>query len=157
MNQLRGITLVVDTVAAKTPVISGLGATRTLNTNESGSTVIFDRAAGTVITLPPPANSVGTFYRFVTNVAVTSNNFKVITDTTTTFMQGQITTVKTSDGTSLRTFADGTTIRAVTSNGSTSGGLIGGDFMVVCVSPTEWQISGSVLASGTIVTPLATS
>lgn len=155
MNQLRGTALVLDTLAFRSPYISGLGATRTLNANESGNSIMFDRAAGIVITLPVPV--IGTTYRFISTVAVTSNSYKVITDSASTFMQGQITTVKTSDGTSLRSFADGTTTRAITSNGTTTGGLIAGDFTVLAVSTTEWQISGTVLASGTIATPLATS
>ena len=52
-------------------VISGEGASRTLLASESGATVLYDRAAGIIYTLPAPV--VGLEFDFVTTVSVTGS------------------------------------------------------------------------------------
>lgn len=136
----------------KAPIISGLGATRTLLATESGSTVLFDRAAGIVITLPVPA--VGLTYDFITTVSRTGGAYEVDTDAGTTFILGSIVNIKT-DLTTLFCLANGTSIVKISSNGTTTGGLLGGRYRLTCVSATVWQIDGTVLGSGTIATPFA--
>jgi len=53
--------------------------------------------------------------------------------------------------------ANGTTIRAVSAAGTTTGGLIGERYRVTCINATQWFIEGIAVGSGTIVTSFATS
>lgn len=155
--QLRGTNIVVDTVSAKVPVISGSGATRTLNEYQSGSTVLFDRAAGIVYTLP--IAKPGIWYEFVTTKSITTNFAKVIADISTNspVMIGNMTQV-TDTGASPVTFvANGTTHIAVSSNGTTTGAQAGSRFIVRALSTGTWFVTGLQVGTGSFATPFTTS
>lgn len=138
----------------KNTVVSGSGATVTLTAAQSGNTVLFDRAAGIVYTLPAPA--VGLTYTFIATVSVTSNAYEVgVANEATTFIQGPL-PVGVAAGTSSVYFGDGTSIVEVTSNGTTTGGLLGSWYTLTCVSATIWQVSGFLSGSGTVATPFST-
>lgn len=137
-------------------VISGVGATRTLTAGESGALCLLDRAAGVVYTLPAPI--VGMQFEFLATVAVTSNAYKVITNAATVFLvggaiMGDVTVAQSGDYFE----ADGTTIVAISANGSTTGGLLGERYKVTCISSTQWTIEGVLHGAGTLATPFATS
>jgi hypothetical protein len=136
-------------------VISGQGATRTLTTRESGALCLFDRAAGIVYTLPPPV--VGMTFEFLVTTTVTSNAAKVITDAGTTFIVGGISAQHQTPGSQDQFTADGTTIRAISTNGSTTGGIQGESYTLTAISSTQWGIRGQTVTSGTAATPFATS
>lgn len=130
-------------------------AAATLTAADNGKTCFFNSAAGDIYTLPVPV--AGMRFRFVVLVTITSNAAKVITDSGSTFLLG--TFVQSTDGTytvALRA-ADGTTIRAWSGNGSTTGGIKGDWFEVVALSTTQWAIWGMGSATGTEATPFATS
>lgn len=151
-----GSKAILDVVGGAQPVISGLGATRTLNANESGSIVALDRAAGIVVTLPAP--KVGAFYDFVATTSVTSNAYKIITDAGTTFLIGSLVNVDTDTSNAVAAWtADGSTHVAVNMNGTTTGGLRGTRMRLTCVSSTQWVVDGVDHGSGTVATPFATS
>lgn len=136
-------------------VISGVGATRTLAANESGSLCLFDSAAGAVYTLPPPV--LGMEFEFAVTVTRTSNAHKIITDAATTFIVGAVALANNAATTGEAFSADGTTIRALSSNGTTTGGVIGDRYRVTAISATQWCIAGVLVQSGTAATPFATS
>lgn len=136
------------------PTISGQGATATLTAAQSGSTVLFDRAAGIIYTLPPP--QAGLWFQFVITVSITSNNAKVITDTGTTLLLGSLFN-SVAAGTGTQFIANNSTHISVVQNGTTSGGLVGTIFNFYCTDATHWAVEGTVLGSGTIVTPFSTS
>lgn len=136
------------------PIISGQGATATLTTAQSGSTVLFDRAAGIIYTLPAPIP--GTYFQFIVTTSITSNNAKIITSAGTVLMIGSVFNAVAA-GTGTQFIANGTTHIAMTQNGTTTGGLIGTCFYAFCVSATLWEIDGVILGSGTIATPFAIS
>jgi len=138
-------------------VNSAEGATRTLLASESGMTCLFDRAAGIVYTLPATANN-GTYFDFLTTVSITSNAAKVITGLSTQFMLGGVIfgSATLAEGGGLFA-ANGTTIVAISSNGSTTGGLIGSSYRLTKHSDTIWGISGICAGSGVTITPFATS
>ncbi|MFP5260989.1 MAG: hypothetical protein ACLGJB_03685 [Blastocatellia bacterium] len=154
--QLRGTAIVVDTIAAKQPVISGSGATRTLNELESGSLVLFDRAAGIVYTLP--SAKPGLTFDFVVTTTITSNNAKVITAAGTELLIGDVVSVDTDTSNAVANFtANGSTHIAITQNGTTTGGIKGTHFRLKCLSSTLWVVDGVVQGSGVVATPFATS
>lgn len=140
-------------LAFKYPVISGQAATTTLTAAQSGSVVLFDSAAGIVYTLPTP--TVGINFTFVTTVSVTSNAYEVVVaNETNTFMLGGV-SVGVAAGTSSVFFGNGTSHVEVTSNGTTTGGLVGSYYTVTCVSATLWQAEGFLSGSGTVATPFS--
>lgn len=154
--QLRGTAIVVDTVQSKQNVISGSGATRTLNELESGSLVLFDRAAGIVFTLPTAKP--GLVFDFAVATTITSNSAKVITAAGTELLTGSLTSVDTDSSNAVASFTgNGSTHIAVTQNGTTTGGIKGTKIRFTCLSSTLWMVEGNLLGSGVVATPFATS
>lgn len=137
-------------------IISDGVATRQLMSDESGATCLFDRAAGVVYTLPTPV--IGMKFRFKQSVTVTSNSAKVITkNPASEFILGMVQVVGGTTETTVSADFNGTTHVACTSNGTTTGGVIGSDFELVAISTTQWMITGVISGSGTVATPAATS
>ena len=138
-----------------TQVIGDAVATRILTAKESGATCLLDAAAGVVYTLPAPV--IGMEFEFITTVSCTSNSHKIITDVATTFMLGEVLMFTTATASPAGFAFNGTTHVACTSNGSTTGGLIGSRVKVRALSATQWFIEASMVGSGVIATPAATS
>lgn len=156
MSQLRGTNIVVDTVEAKKNVISDSGATRTLNENESGSLVLFNRAAGIVYTLP--LAKPGTYFDFAVTTTITTNSAKIITGAGTEFLIGGLTSVDTDTANAVAFFSgNGSTHVAVTMNGTTTGAVLGTKFRATCLSTTRWMIEGQTFGTGVVATPFSTS
>ena len=154
--QLRGTDLVVDKVRAKKNVISGQGATRTLNENESGSVALFDRAAGIVYTLPTAKP--GMVFDFIVTTTVTSNAAKVITAVGTELLIGGYTNVDTDTSNAVAAFTgNGSAHVAVSMNGTTTGAVAGTRLRFTCLSSTRWMVEGMVLGTGVVATAFATS
>jgi Zn-dependent alcohol dehydrogenase len=156
----QAIAVEVDKLRHKKNVISGLGATRTLNANESGSVVLFDRAAGIVCTLPT-APAVGTHFDFIVTTSVTSNAYKIITGAGTELLIGAYTNVDTDTSNAVAVFSgNGSTHVAVNmaaASSNSTGGLAGTKLRFTCLSATRWEVEGVVLGAGTVATAFATS
>ena len=140
--------------AAARQVIA-LTAARTLAIKESGSLVLLDAAAGFTVTLPAPV--VGAFYEFLVTTTVTSSNAKIITDAATTFLLGEVLTYTTATASPAGFAFNGSTHVACTMNGTTTGAIAGTRIRVEAITSTVWAITGTVVGSGTIATPAATS
>lgn len=151
--------LSLDTLQVKKPLISGLGATRTLSEAESGSTVLLDRAAGIVITLPVAIP--GTYFDFVATVSVTTNAYKIITAVGTELLIGGYTSIDTDSSNAQAVFtANGTTHIAINMTAAASnalGGIAGTKLRLTCLSATKWIVDGEVNCAGTPATAFATS
>jgi hypothetical protein len=128
-------------------IISGVGATRTLLSYESGATCFFDRAAGVVYTLPTP--QAGLWYNFITSNAAS------VTAGAGIFLQGVVTLGIVSAATTLAVAGNGTSHITMASNGSTTGGVIGSMTTFVGLDSTHWYVSGFLSGSGTLATPFA--
>ena len=145
-----------DNVRTKQPVLSGWGATATLSVDDSGSLILSDRAAGIVFTLPKAVP--GLVFDFAITTTITSNSFKVITGAATEFLIGSVTSVDTDTSNALVGFTgNGSTHIALTSNGTTTGGILGTKLRFTCLSTTRWMVEGNLLGSGVVATPFATS
>lgn len=142
--------------AVRRPVVEDATAV-TLTAVDSGALIRFDKLDGAIITLPAPA--IGLTFQFVATVSVTSNSFKVITNTGTVFILGTVMMFDTDTLTDnpAPQSANGTTHVAVTMNGTTTGGLLGTSFTVTCVTATLWVVEGRIHHSGAVATPFATS
>lgn len=135
-------------------VISGQGATDTLLASQSGSTILFDRAAGIIYTLPVP--QIGLSFAFIVTVSVTSNNHKVITDAGTTFLTGVVAQGLTTASPVLFV-GNGSSHIATLMNGGTTGGLQGTKLEFTCTSATNWNVNGWNLGSSSNSTLFSTT
>ena len=137
-------------------VISGQGATKTLQAKESGALCLFDRAAGIVYTLPAPV--LGMQFEFRVTTAITSNAAKIITNSASVFLIGSIMGGSLTVADSGDVFqGNGTTHVAVSMSGSTTGGLVGGSLIFTAISATQWSVTGTYVGSSTLADPFATS
>ena len=118
---------------------------------------MFDRAAGVVYTLPTPVE--GMQFEFATTVTITGGAAKTITGTPASqFILGTMFGY-TTDATEIDGFsADGSTHVAISSNGSTTGGVIGDRYTLTAISSTQWLVEGNIFCgTATPATPFATS
>lgn len=138
-------------------VINEAVATRQLTAEESGALCLFDRAAGTVYTLPTPV--AGMNFEFLVTVAVTSNAHKVITKNIASefliggIIMGDVTVAQSGDYFE----ANGTSHVAISAAGTTTGGLLGERYCLTAISATQWAIHGVCHGAGTLADPFATS
>lgn len=157
MANPRGLTPGFNIVGAKARIISGLGATYTLTEDQSGATVLFDRAAGIVVTLPAPV--IGMKFDFLVTVTVTTNSYKVITNTGTVLLAGFISSGV--DNTANKQWiGNGSSHIAVTqaaASTNATGGILGSWLQFTCTTALQWTVTGTVVAGGTPTTPFATS
>jgi len=138
---------------------------QTLTTAQSGALCLFNNATGFTFTLPAiTANTVGTWYEFMCSVTNTATVAKVITDSASTFLLGEIwlgvDNTTPAAGPGPKAYAlNGTTHRAINQGGAdtTTGGVIGSYFKVTAISTTQWMVEGFLVGAGTIATPVATS
>lgn len=141
-------------------VISGLGATKTLAENQSGSLVLFDKIDGIVITLPKyRLAAIGIWFEFMVSATCTSGSYKVITGAGTELLAGSILNCDTdsSDAVAIWKSLVGTSNISVNLNGSTKGGIIGDRFRMTLVNSTTWIVEGVTNGTGVVATPFATS
>jgi len=102
---------------------------------------------------PNSPNNLGIEYRFFLPTAATA--VKVIT-AASNFLLGSA-SIAASASTDTTFFANGTTIRSINLDGTTTGGIAGSYFTITAVTATQWLIQGVLLGSGVIATPFATS
>ena len=143
-------------LAAHHRVVIGEGvATRTLQAKESGALCLFDTATGVTYTLPTPV--IGMQFEFQASVAWASGVYKFITSAATEFLVGSVSSVNSGAATGQAFLANGTTHRAVSCAGTTTGGFTGDRFRVTAISATQWLLEGVYSNTGTAATPIATS
>ena len=127
---------------------------------QSGALIVNNSLTGALYTLPTPV--AGMWFEFVTLLACTSNEYKVITKTIASeYILGAVTACE--------AFAQvgdsGTAYPAVTGdayvshnqNGTTTGGLPGDQLILTAISSTRWMASGWNAQSGITATPWSTS
>lgn len=150
-----------DTLSFKRPVISGLGATRTLSEGESGSLILLDKVDGITITLPAVTTGAnpGTWFEFMVSATATSNAYKIITGAATELMVGSILNcdTDTTDAVAIWKSLVATSNISVNLNGSTKGGIKGDRFRITNLNATTWVVEGVTNGTGVVVTPFATS
>lgn len=125
----------------------------TLTADQSGGTFLWDAATGIAYTLPLPV--VGMRFKFVCTVTVTSNSHSVSTDGAATFLQGAVWQLTAASATGEGQTADGSSDVTCAMNGTTTGGVESTSLDFECVSSTQWNVTGLIVASGTLATPFA--
>lgn len=125
----------------------------TLTAAQSGALVVLDKTDGVTVTLP--ASAIGIWYDFIVDVASASVGQKIITPSSV-YIKGTLPHLKT-DNTFTYNVANGSSIRSITMDGTTTGGIAGSRVRLTCRSATVWEVEGLLLASGSVATPFATS
>lgn len=131
-------------------------ANTTLTAEQSGSLVLLGVASGATVTLPAPSE--GMQFDVSVSVSRTSNSYKIITNSASVFLLGAYMAGDATIATSGDIFTgDGSTHVALTIDGDTKGGLVGGHLRFTCISSTQWFVEGLVIGTGTMATAFATS
>ena len=139
-------------------VVDVTTATKTLLGGESGALVVFNRAAGTTITLPALSSiRVGAQFKFVVPVTYTGT-LKLITGAATDFLDGSINIGSLTLAEATDTFiANGSTHIAILADADTKGRLSGGVINVTAISATIWWVDGYLIGAGTLADPFSAS
>ena len=157
-NDLTPRTAGVGTHIQK-PIIQGqtFAAPVTLTAAQSGSKCISDAAAGTKWILPPAiANNIGVYFEFYVGVTVTSNSFDVEGATSADLFVAEGCIFQTKAATDGAYYSpNGSSNYKLTSNGTTTGGIVGDKYVVECIGLNKWLVTGMQSASGTVATPFA--
>lgn len=117
--------------------------------DQSGALIIFASLTGNLVTLPTPVK--GMQFEFMNELAATSNETKIITNSITTeFMLGSIISASETVAEGMDVFtADGTTNHvSYSANGSTTGGEVGTRLYFTALSTTQWLVKGVNQGSG---------
>jgi len=160
-------TTVIGTATTTNAVVHGL---RTPLTNAAGNVAaarinnihVFSDADGAIVTLPDSGDGslVGASFEFAVTTAATSNLHKIVcTDTTNEVILGALVMVDTDTSDAIVGMAAETddSFSAVSFNGTTTGGRIGTKVKITNIAADKWFVEGTVLHSGNVATPFATS
>lgn len=127
----------------------------TLLPGQSGALVLMGVASGATVTLPAAAEGMQFDVGFT--VSRTSNSYKIIC-ASGDFLLGAYLAGDATVATSGDIFTgDGSTHVALTFDGDTKGGLVGGRLRFTAISSTQWYVEGIAIGTGTMVTAFATS
>jgi hypothetical protein len=131
------------------------GATKTLVADDSGKTVLWDTAAGSIVTLPAATGS-GTKFTLVVSVLATSNSHIVKVANSSDTMIGGVTVADTDTAGAASSFFAGATGDTITLNRSTTGSVSLGEWIeLVDVAANKWQVAGMLSGTGTVATPFS--
>ncbi|MFA7287651.1 MAG: hypothetical protein WC055_02110 [Melioribacteraceae bacterium] len=140
----------------KTHIISAGSATLAPTAAQSGSVIALAKADGVTVTLPAcSTTNIGIRYRFQVAVSCTSVGYVINTTGTDVFLGGIYGTIQAPGVVNDAFFGVSTANKTITLNATTTCGLIGGWVEVVCVSGTQWMVTGVTLGTGTIATPFS--
>lgn len=126
-----------------------------LTADNAGALIAIGSTTGRLITLPTPRP--GMEFEIELGVTIASRSLKIITDSASVFLRGAIRQSTDSTFTEAIHLANGTTIRSINLNGTTTGGYAGDGFQLRALSTTIWIVSGRGAASGSEATPFGTS
>jgi len=150
-NATNTITLDVATYAGR--IIRTNDATLVITLPSLNATA--DPVTGGPGSDPNSPNNMGASFTFLVETAATT--WKIIT-AASQYLAGSLLVIDTDTTDTVKGFAaNGTSIRSVNLDGSTTGGIVGSYVTVTALNSTMWTVSGVVIGSGTIVTPFAAS
>ena len=130
--------------------VKTLTANTTLGKNDSGSLFVLKNDDGVKVTLPTKGR--GLFYDFVVGTSVTASDKYEIETQTADKIRGVL--VNSKDDTASKSFV-ATSSDKIDMDGSTTGGLIGTGFRLVCDNDGIWNVFGLNGSSGSEATPFA--
>ncbi len=129
------------------PVSSTVALTKAL----SGSTIVLATLAGDAVTLPA-ATAVGLSYTFNRTASLTSATSTITTNGTDVF-KGAIFMKKDAVADKIYTTTTATTITETFT--TVTAGIVGSTITVTCIATGVWALTGSLIYSGTVASPLS--
>jgi len=133
--------------------ISVTAATLTLAEEDSGRTVVMDRAAGITVTLPRATGS-GAVFNFFCKTTVTSNNNIIQVGNTDDVLQGLAQIAQDAADTVVQ-FETASTSDTMTMNGSTKGGIRGDMITIQDLESGLFSVNAFLSGTGTEATPFS--
>ncbi len=139
---------------AKSEIITADAATLTLTADDSGKTIVLDKADGVAVALP--VTEVGLKFKFFVKTTVTSVGYILTAGKTTDLFIGAVTMVDTdSSDTHTDQVPDVSDDDVMTLNGTTTGGLIGTCFELECIAEGRWWVNGVIRHTSNVANPFA--
>lgn len=151
-----GNTLVNPLIIGPAPI--GIGASKTLTQQNSGSTILLDTAAGSTATLPAATGS-GNKYRFIVTTTASSNAHKILAASVSDFIIGNAVGHTAAGATLAFSSAAATnhSIQMPFAGTQPSGGFIGDYFNFTDVGANLWAVDGMYQAGTTATTPFSSA
>ena len=128
-------------------------ATVTLTEEDSGKTVVLNRAAGIAVTLPL-ATGTNNRFLFIVQTTMTSDSTIKVADNTDIFI-GSITNVDTDTNNAVAIWPSAATSDTITFNGTTTGGIAGDYVEIIDIATNTFFIKGLTKGTGTVATPFS--
>ena len=143
-----------DEYVFRSDIIDATSATLGLTAKDTNKLILLDRAAGVTVSLP--AAEIGLRFRFLVNSDVTSNGYIINTQNTSDLFTGGVMITDSTTPEAPDMFKpDLSNDDSMTMDGSTTGGLIGTAFEIICTSANRWYVTGVLDGAGTLATPFS--
>ena len=121
--------------------------------SHAGRTMVFDIASGATVTLPA-ASGTGNVYKFFVKTTVTSNSYKIQVATANDTMAGVAIVANASEH-SASLFETAAASDTITLDGTTTGGILGGQVEIQDVASNIFSVAIRGAATGTEATPFS--
>jgi hypothetical protein len=105
---------------------------------------------------PSTANNEGVVYTIWVPTTISTSSLKIGTDGTDKYV-GAILSIDTDTTDAARGFVAGATDDFINFNGTTTGGVAGTFVQIYAIAALKYMVTGTVLGTGTVATPFATS
>jgi hypothetical protein len=105
---------------------------------------------------PSTANNEGVVYTIWVPTTISTSSLKIGTDGTDKYV-GAILSIDTDTTDAARGFVAGASDDFINFNGTTTGGVAGTFVQIYAITALKYMVTGTVLGSGTVATPFATS
>jgi len=105
---------------------------------------------------PSTANNEGVMYTIWVPTTISTSSLKIGTDGTDKYV-GSVLSIDTDSTDAARGFVAGASDDFINFNGTTTGGVAGTFVQIYAITALKYMVTGTVLGSGTVATPFATS
>jgi len=105
---------------------------------------------------PSTANNEGVMYTIWVPTTISTSSLKIGTDGTDKYV-GAVLSIDTDSTDAARGFVAGASDDFINFNGTTTGGVAGTFVQIYAIAALKYMVTGTVLGSGTVATPFATS
>jgi len=105
---------------------------------------------------PSTSNNQGVMYTIWVPTTISTSSLKIGTDGTDRYV-GAILSIDTDSTDAARGFTAGASDDFINFNGTTTGGVAGTFVQIYAIAALKYMVTGTVLGSGTVATPFATS
>ena len=105
---------------------------------------------------PSTANNEGVVYTIWVPTTISTSSLKIGTDGTDKYV-GAVLSIDTDSTDAARGFVAGATDDFINFNGTTTGGVAGTFVQIYAIAALKYMVTGTVLGTGTVATPFATS